>query len=83
MDGRAAVGAMLLLCSSGAAAQDAADTVAEAVRAGGHPCARAMAAERDTAASRPDQAVWILTCSDARYRVRFPGDTAPQIERLD
>ncbi len=66
-----------------AAAQDAADTVADAVRDRGHPCERAISAERDEAASRPDEAVWILTCSDGRYRVRFPGDTAPQVERLD
>jgi hypothetical protein len=65
------------------AAQDAADTVADAVRDRGHPCSHAISAERDKAASRPDEAVWILTCSDGRYRVRFPGDTAPQVERLD
>ena len=83
MDGRLAIAAMLIFGSAGASAQDAADTVADAVRAGGHPCARAVAAERDAAASRPDEAVWILTCSDGRYRVRFPGDTAPQVEKLD
>jgi hypothetical protein len=65
------------------AAQDPADTVADAVRARGHPCARVESAERDQAASSPDEAVWLLTCSDGRYRVRFPGDTAPQVERLD
>ena len=78
--------AMLLLLGIQAApvpAQDATDTVADAVRDRGHPCERAISAERDEAASRPDEAVWILTCSDGRYRVRFPGDTAPQVERLD
>ncbi len=79
--------AALVLGMSGLAAealgQLPADVVADAVRDRGHACERALAAERDEAASRPDEAVWILTCSDGRYRVRFPGDTAPQVERLD
>ena len=78
--------AMLLILglqATPAAAQNAADTVADAVRDRGHPCERAISAKRDEAASRPDEAVWILTCSNGRYRVRFPGDTAPQVERLD
>jgi hypothetical protein len=77
------VTAALLVASVGARAQPAADTVADAVRDGGHACGEAVSAERDEAASRPDEAVWILTCSDGRYRVRFPGDTAPQVEPLD
>jgi hypothetical protein len=81
---RPAVAALLLAAlAHPLGAQDAVDTVADTVRDRGHPCAQAIAAERDEAASRPDEAVWILTCSDARYRVRFPGDTAPQVERLD
>jgi hypothetical protein len=66
-----------------ASAQDATATLADTVRDRGHACARAVSAERDEAASRPDETVWILTCSDARYRVRYPGDTAPQVERID
>ena len=49
----------------------------------GQPCDKAISAEPDRVADRPDEAVRILTCSNARYRVRFPGDTAPQVERLD
>ena len=66
-----------------AQAVDAAAYIADAVRERGQPCAKVVSAERDVAASRADEAVWILTCSDGRYRVRFPGDTAPQVERLD
>jgi hypothetical protein len=72
-----------LLAAGTARAQAPVDTVADAVRDRGHPCDKAISAERDQAADRPDEAVWILTCSNARYRVRFPGDTAPQVERLD
>ena len=64
-------------------AQSPVDTVADAVRDRGYACERAVSAEPDQTASRPDEAVWILTCSNARYRVRFPGDTAPQVEPLD
>lgn len=73
----------MLLSASASMAQHATDTVADAVRDRGFPCERALSSERDPAATRPDEAVWILTCSNARYRVRFPGDTAPQVERLD
>jgi hypothetical protein len=76
---------LLGLLAAGTAWAQAApvETVADAVRDRGHPCDQAISAERDQAADRPDEAVWILTCSNARYRVRFPGDTAPQVERLD
>lgn len=55
------------------AQQTAAGIVADAVRDYGHPCADPVSAERDPAASRPDEAAWILTCKDATYRVRFVG----------
>jgi hypothetical protein len=80
---RLAAGWLLVLVGAvPASAQSATDIVADAVRDRGHPCERAESAVRDEAASRPDEEVWILTCSNARYRVRFPGDTAPQVERL-
>lgn len=61
----------------------AADTVAEAVRAGGHACTRALSAEREVAQDRPDEQVWRLTCPEHSYRVRFMGDEGPRIEPLD
>ena len=47
------------------------------------PATSVISAERDVAASRPDEAVWILTCSDGRYRVRFRATPRPQVEPLD
>lgn len=73
----------VLAAAAGAAAQDVTATLADTVRDRGHPCAKAISAERDATASRADEQVWILTCSDGRYRIRYPGDTAPQVERLD
>ncbi len=80
----AVLAALVAAPTAGPRAQsaDAADLVADAVRDRGHACTKVVSAERDEAASRPDEAVWILTCSDGRYRVRFPGDTAPQVEPL-
>lgn len=72
-----------LLAAGAAHAQDPAATLADTVRDRGHPCDKALKAEPDRSADRPDEAVWILTCSNARYRVRYPGDTAPQVEKLD
>ena len=65
-----------------AEAQDPKDTLADTVRDRGFRCEQALSAEPDRAQSRPDEAVWILRCSNGRYRVRYPGDTAPQVEPL-
>lgn len=78
-----AIGIAIGMAAGSASAQDPTATLADTVRDRGHPCAKAVSSERDQQASRPDEAVWILTCSDARYRIRYPGDTAPQVERID
>jgi hypothetical protein len=62
---------------------EAARVTAAAVRDRGLPCTEPVSAQRDAAASRPDEVVWVLVCSDARYRVRFMGDRPAQIERLE
>lgn len=67
---------------SGTADTEALRVTSDAVRAQGFPCAKALSAERDATESRPDEPVWILVCSDGRYRLRFMGDTRPRIERL-
>jgi hypothetical protein len=64
-------------------AQGPKDTLADTVRDRGFRCARAVSTEPDRAQSRPDEAVWILRCSDGRYRVRYPSDTAPQVVPLE
>jgi hypothetical protein len=65
-----------------AADEAAAKDVADAVRAQGVACADPVSAERDPAASKPDAPVWILTCGDARYRVRLRGDRPAEIETV-
>ena len=79
------------LCAGGALAQvkapvdeeSAKDIVATTVRSLGHPCEQPERAVRDEAASLPDQAAWILTCSNARYWVRYDNDKPAEIRQLD
>ncbi len=77
----------LVLCASQAFAQTSSDDaaaaalVADQVREQGLACAEPAAAARDP--SVDDDAVWLLTCADAKYRVRLVPDQAAVIENLD
>jgi len=75
-------------CASPALAQTgsaddaaAAALVADQVREQGNACAEPATASRDP--SVDDDAVWLLTCADAKYRVRLVPDQAAVIENLD
>ena len=68
--------------AGGVADSEAARVTADAVRAQGFPCKEPVSAERDPTASRPDEEVWVLQCSDARYRVQLMGDMPAKVERL-
>ena len=59
------------------------DIVATQVRRQGHPCTNPQEAQRDLAASKPDQPVWVLRCDNATYWVRMIPDMAAQIRRID
>lgn len=59
------------------------DIIADQIRRQGFTCDNALSAERDGAASRPDEAAWILKCDNAAYRVRLIPDMAAQVEPLD
>ena len=63
-------------------AQPAATDLAAQVRQQGYPCDGQVTAQRDPQQSRPDEADWILTCSNATYRVRLIPDMAARIEKL-
>jgi len=67
------------LCS---AQQTPADGIAAQIRAQGYRCDVPVGAERDPALSRPDEAVWILKCQNATYRVRLIPDMAARVEQL-
>ena len=77
----------LLQCASPALAQTdsddaaAAALVADQVREQGMACTEPTTAGRDP--SVDDDAVWLLTCADGKYRVRLIPDQAAVIETLN
>lgn len=56
--------------------------IAAQVRTQGYSCEGSPSAERINMQSRPDEPLWILTCSNATYRVRLVPDMKAQVERL-
>lgn len=59
------------------------DVVAASVRDRGFDCDDPKKAERDEAASKPDEAAWVIDCGNAHYRVTYKGDTGVEVEELD
>jgi hypothetical protein len=69
-----------------AAGQSGADTqniLAAQLRDQGYACDQPQSAERDVQASTPDEAVWVVQCENAKYRMRLDPDMAAKVERLD
>lgn len=62
--------------------ENAKDVVAAQIRTQGLTCDKAESATRDAEASKPNEAVWVLTCDDAKYRVHLVPNMAAQVERL-
>jgi hypothetical protein len=75
----AAAGAFAVMA---AAQQTPKEDIAAQIRDQGYQCDDPQSAERDEKASKPDEAVWILTCESATYRVRLDPDMAAKVERL-
>lgn len=65
-----------------AAQQTPKEDIAAQIRDQGYQCDDPQSAERDEKASKPDEAVWVLTCEGASYRVRLIPDMAADVERL-
>jgi hypothetical protein len=59
-----------------------AEDIAAQVRTQGHRCEGDPSALKLTKQSWPDEPLWILTCTNATYRVRLVPDMAAQIERV-
>jgi hypothetical protein len=60
-----------------------AETIAAQVRLQGHRCDEPLSATRDTALSKPNEAVWVLKCANATYRLRLIPNMAAKVERLE
>ena len=72
------------LASVAAQTDTPAEIVAAHIRTQGYPCTPPVRATRDRqAVSQPDVNVWILSCGNARYRVRLVPDLAAQVTQLE
>lgn len=74
--------AVAALASATAAQENPANIIAAHIRQQGYACDTAQSAERDRAASRPNETVWTLHCSNGTYRVRLVPDLAAHVERI-
>ena len=69
---------------SGAVSQESAkNIIAAQIRRQGYQCRAPQSAEREPAASKPDEAVWLLRCDGATFRVRLVPNLAAKVERVD
>jgi hypothetical protein len=64
-----------------AAEEMPAEIIAVQIREQGYACDKALSAKREH--PELDDAVWILKCDNASYRVRLIPDMAAKVERLD
>lgn len=78
--GSVAAGGMAL--AAGVQDKDTADILATQLRDQGYACDQPKSAEQDTQASKPGEAVWVVQCEGAKYRMRLHPDMAAEIERL-
>jgi hypothetical protein len=69
--------------SSEAVAAEETEIVAAQIRRQGFVCDNPMRAEPDREHSKPNEAVWVLKCQNATYRVRLIPKRAAHIERID
>ena len=60
-----------------------AETLAAQVRLQGHHCNEPLSATRDTELSKPNEAVWVLKCANATYRLMLIPNMAAKVERLE
>jgi hypothetical protein len=59
------------------------DIIAAHIRMQGFTCDKPISAERDSAASKPNETVWHLKCEDHSYRVRLAPDMAADVRPID
>jgi hypothetical protein len=65
------------------AQSDAKDIIAAQIRAQGYTCQNPTAATRDASASKPNEAVWVITCENATYRTTLIPNMAAKVEQLE
>jgi hypothetical protein len=77
------VGTGCVAVAAGTQDQDTGNILAAQLRDQGYTCDQPQSAERDVQASTPDEAVWVVQCENAKYRMRLDPDMAAKVERLD
>jgi hypothetical protein len=58
------------------------DIIAAQIRSQGYACNETQSAERDAEASAANQAVWMLRCQNASYRVTLIPNLAAKVEKV-
>ena len=58
------------------------DIIAAQIRSQGYACNSTQSAERDAEASAANQAVWMLSCQNASYRVTLIPNLAAKVEKV-
>jgi len=81
--GALAPACLVVAVGSAAAQDDVAVLVADQVRSQGFVCAKAISAERDAAASAPNETVYVLKCEGATYRVVLIPDQAAKVTKVE
>ena len=75
--------ATALLAAPAAAQEKPADIIAAHIRTQGYACDNALSAQRNRKASKPNETVWTLRCSNGIYRVRLVPDMAASVELVN
>ena len=68
--------------SEGKAQEEPKDIIAAQIRSQGYACNSTQSAERDAEASAANQAVWMLSCQNASYRVTLIPNLAAKVEKV-
>jgi hypothetical protein len=68
---------------AGGAGDDPKEILAAQLRDQGYDCDQPQSASQDMKASKPDEAVWVVQCEKAKYRVHLVPDMAARIERIE
>ena len=76
----AVLGLAVLLPGELPAQETTTSIVAAAVRERGFICTDPQQPSQDFEASSPGEKAWIIQCDEGSYKVKFMGDTGPQVE---
>jgi len=68
--------------AEGKAQEEPKDIIAAQIRSQGYACNSTQSAERDAEASTANEAVWMLRCQNASYRVTLIPNLAAKVEKV-